>query len=177
MNRIIIAIATTAFALIPMMTPAAHAGSKTRLGIGLAIGAIGAMHAINKAKRYERKRINKKRHKVRRHKAKRKVYTAKKKKPVVKAPVVAKVAVPVPTLPVKKDAVDLVSIEQPVVSENSSISTAALPPIEETASIDKTVNASAEPVQAAADTAETAEKLDCKKFFPSVGMTLSVPCE
>ena len=80
-----------------------------------------------------------------------------------------------PELPVKKDAIDLASIEEPTRNENSSIATAALPSVEETASIDTPVEA--EPVKASNDGPKTAEKLDCKKFFPSVGMTLSVPCE
>jgi hypothetical protein len=177
MNKIIIAIAATLFAFTPLMTPTAQAGSK-KLGIGLAIGAIGAMHAINKAQRYEKRKRWKKKQQARRYRARQKQkYIAKQQRSVSKAPAVAKVIMPMPDLPVKKGAVDLASIEEPTRNENSSISTAALPSVEETASIDTAVEPDAEPVKASNDEPKTAEKLDCKKFFPSVGMTLSVPCE
>lgn len=176
MNKLIIAIAATLFAFTPLMTPAANAGSK-KLGIGLAIGAIGAMHAIHQADRYERRKRWKKRHQARRRSYKKKKHYAAPKKSVTKAPAVAKVIMPMPTLPVKKDAIDLVSYEEPTLNENSSITTAALPKVEETASINEPVETIAKPVNDTDDAPKTAEKLDCKKFFPSVGMTLSVSCD
>ncbi len=175
MNKIIIAIATALFAFTPLAAPSAHAGSK-KLGIGLAIGAIGAMHAINQAQRYEKRKRWKQKQQARRYRAKQKqTDIAKQKSPAPKAPAVAKVIMPMPELPVKKDAIDLASIEEPTRNENSSIATAVLPTVEETASIDTPVEA--EPAKVTNDAPKTAEKLDCKKFFPSVGMTLSVPCE
>jgi hypothetical protein len=59
------------------------------------------------------------------------------------------------------------TLETAAVSENSSISVAEV----------ATKQAkTAEPVKtAAAD--EPARSIDCKKFFATVGMTLTVPCE
>jgi hypothetical protein len=168
MNRIMIAVAVAVFAMAGMLARPAEAGMKGRLAVGLAIGAIGVL--AHQQHQYEHRKWKKKRYEARRRTEK-KVYTSKKSStPKVKE--VAK-AEPAP-LPEQKVADTLVE------NENSSISTAALTPIEETASIDD-----AEPVNVAAEVSETepaaeqatANKLDCKKFFPTVGMTLSVPCE
>jgi hypothetical protein len=172
MNKFLIAIATLVFAVGAMLTPTApaQAGWKGRLAVGLALGAIGAMSHQH---RYERRH---RRWKARHHaprKAKEKAYVAK-KKPAKSTPEVAEVAAPMPEVPVQKAEIN----------ENSSISTAAVEPVEETASIDSAEPA-AEPAKVVAEVPETepangqkaASKLDCKKFFPAVGMTLSVPCE
>ena len=170
MNRILIAVAAAVFAVSAMLTPSApaQAGFKGRLAVGLALGAVALSH-----QHYKHQRLKKKRYHARR-KAKRKVYTSKKSTPKVKKVAKAKPA-PLPE-PKVVDAL--------VENENSSISTAALAPIEETASIDKS-EPTPEPVDVVAEAPETepatgqetARKLDCKKFFPSVGMTLSVSCE
>ena len=170
MNRIMIAVAVAVFAMGGMLARPAEAGMKGRLAVGLAIGAIGVM--AHQHRQAERREWKKKRYEARRRAAK-KVYTAKKKStPKVKQ--VAK-AEPAPA-PIPEQKLVDVAVE----NENSSISTAALAPIEETASIDETeaVNVVAEvPETESAAVQETAKKLDCKKFFPTVGMTLSVPCE
>jgi len=60
---------------------------------------------------------------------------------------------------------------KPAVSTNSSIAVAKAVVGEDEG---------AEPVKSTAHTARKPEaslKVDCKKFFPSVGMTLTVPCE
>lgn len=165
MTRFLIAIAAAVFAMSAMLAPPAQAGMKGRLAVGLAIGAIGIM--AHQQRRYE----HRKRHHHARRRAAKKVYTAKKKS----APKVEEVAkaepAPLPEQKVVDAAVD---------NENSSISTAALAPIEETASVDNAepVNFVAEaPESVPATGQETAKRLDCKKFFPTVGMTLSVPCE
>jgi hypothetical protein len=173
MNRFLIAIATLVFAAGAMLTPTApaHAGMKGRLAVGLALGAMAVMAHENR--RYKRHKRWKRRHHARRHRHHKKAYVSKKSAPKVEK--VAEVEpAPIPELPEKKDLAALVQ------NENSSISTAALEPVEETASIGKTeaVN-TVEEVSAteATDEPKTANKLDCKKFFPAVGMTLSVPCE
>ncbi len=167
MNRIMIAVAIAVFAMGGMFARPAQAGMKGRLAIGLAIGAIGVM--AHQHQQYERRKWRKKHYQARRR-ATKKVYTAKKKS----TPKVEEVAEVEPApMPVPKP--DFL-----VENENSSISTAALEPIDETASIDD-----AEPVNVAAEATDsepasgpkTAKKLDCRKFFPTVGMTLSVPCE
>lgn len=180
MTKFLIAIVSTAFAISTMFTSAAQAGFKGRLAVGLAIGAIGVM--AHQAHRHEQRKRWRKRHYVRRHKEKvyvsrkhkEKVYVSKKSTP--KKAVVAKVEEPAvtPPLPVAK----VIDAE----NENSSITTAAIAPDETapvtTGSTEAAPEATVEPVAAAAsETPKTANKLDCKKFFPSVGMTLTVPCE
>ena len=174
MNRFLIAIATMVFAAGAMLTPTApaHAGMKGHLAVGLAIGALAVMAHENEG--YERNRHGKKKsHHARRSAHKRKkVHVSKRSSSSTEQ--VAKAEPELAPVPEQKDTDALVH------SENSSISTAALAPIEETASIDK-----AEPVNATEEGSEedhkdapkTANKLDCKKFFPAVGMTLTVPCE
>jgi hypothetical protein len=172
MKRLLFVVAIAVFAVSAMLTPSApaQAGFKGRLAVGLALGAIALSH-----QRYEHRRVKKKRYHARR-KATKKVYATKKSKPSTKK--VAK-AEPAPQPELKDETIDTI-----VENENSSISTAALAPIEETASIDKT-EPTPEPVNVVAEVPETepaigqetAKKLDCKKFFPTVGMTLSVPCE
>jgi hypothetical protein len=168
MNRIMIAVAVAVFAMSGMLARPAEAGMKGRLAVGLAIGALGVM--AHEHRRAEHRKWKKKHYEARRR-ATKKVYTAKKKsKPEVKE--VAK-AEPAP-LPEQK------VVDTAVENENSSISTAALAPISETASIDETeaINVAAEVSETdPVAVQETAKNLDCKKFFPTVGMTLSVPCE
>lgn len=176
MNKIIIAIATAVFA-IGTMVSSAQAGMKGKLGIGLAIGAAAII--ASQHHRYEKRRVYQKRQHVRRKARNRKVYATKKSSAPKKVAVAAVEQEPAP-LPVQKAAL----------SENSSITTgittAALPKSEELSQdeADEIVEADTadatidEPnVATVADEAQTANKLDCKKFFPSVGMTLSVPCE
>ena len=172
MNKFLIALAATLFAISTMLpvSSAQAGGFKKGLGVGLAIGAIGVM--AHQAHRAEKHRRWKKRQYVRR--PKQKTYVSK-KTTVKKA--VAKVEEPVapPPLPVAK-AID-------AETENSSITTAALPPVEEqieeqAQDTTETSEADVQPVAATSSIEpQTANKLDCKKFFPSVGMTLSVPCE
>jgi hypothetical protein len=83
----------------------------------------------------------------------------------------------------------VVATPEPVIkaeTENSSITPVeAIEPVAETGTTDKTAetataepaDVAADPVTPVADEPTTVNKLDCKKFFPSVGMTLSVPCE
>ncbi len=172
MNRILIAVAMAVFAMSAMLAPPAQAGWKGRLAVGLAIGAISAM---SHQQRYEHRRLRERRYYAR-HRHAKKVYATKKSKPATED--VAEVE-PAPLPQAKSEVMDAM-----VENENSSISTAALSPVEQTA----TINA-AEPTPGPAkvvadvpatepeDGPKTAERLDCKKFFPSVGMTLSVSCD
>jgi hypothetical protein len=178
MNKILIAIATLVFAVGAMLTPTApaQAGWKGRLAVGLAIGAIGAMSHHH---RYEKRRWRKERYQAHR-KAKKKVYTSKKSTASPKKVAKAEPA----SLPEQK------VIDAAVENENSSIATVALPAPEATATDTSalTTDQAAETVKVAVENPETAtitepqsagkaSKLDCRKFFPAVGMTLSVSCE
>lgn len=168
MNRFLIAIATVVFAVGAMLTPTApaHAGMKGRLAVGLALGAMAVM--AHEHRREMRHRRWKKRHHARRRTYKKKVYVSKKSTPKVEEVAKAEPAA-LPEIPEKKADAALVQ------NENSSISTAAIEPVAETAA-DDNVEATLEPVSPDSET-KSATKLGCKKFFPSVGMTLTVPCE
>ena len=110
-------------------------------------GPLPAFTAHGPSKSYGQKRYSKKRS----YRAKRKARTAKKR--IVKRKAAAKTA---KTAPIKTDAEN----------ENSTISTASL---------DK--NETIETEVIAKDEPKATRKVGCKKFFPTVGMTLTVPCE
>ena len=99
--------------------------------------------------------------------------------------------------PVVKQQVDTAEAE-PVAkrskSENSSVASVAVTPVTEQAKVETKVDAktarsenssislASTEAAATAKAPETvkeaaAKPVDCKKFFPSVGITLSVPCE
>ncbi len=160
MNKTLIAIVSAAFAVTSIFASSAQAGFRGRFAVGLAVGALLAHQ------HYEHEHWRKRHIYVQRRTEK--VYVSRKTSR--KSNDVAKVDTP----PV--DTAD---------SENSSITTAALTPAEQetpvatTESVTTTPPAAVDPkpAEATADGQQTAKKLDCKKFFPSVGMTLSVPCE
>jgi hypothetical protein len=133
------------------LSSAAEAGMRVRLGFG---GPLPSFNAYGNSGGY--KVYRKKRHKVVRRKSSPKVHVAKK----ATAPKVKQAAVAPETKPA----------DTPAVSQNSSISVANTG-----AAADSDAGAAKAPAQT--DPAAPAAKGDCKQFFPSVGMTLSVPCE
>lgn len=162
-----VALIAALIAAATIFSSAAEAGFKIHLGFG---GPLHGFTAHSKSNHHHRRRYI-----VRRIVKKEKVYVAKRK--TTSEPKIAKVE-----KVAKPEVVAAVPVIEPEViadSENSSITTAAL----DTASVEpETVT----PVEVKTDPTEAkttskpekaASKLDCKKFFPSVGMTLSVPCE
>ncbi len=149
MTRTILAIATAFLAVMTVFASAADAGFKVRLGFG---GPLPAFTAHGPSKSYGQKRYTKKR--SYRAAKKRKARTAKKR--IVKRKTTAKTVETAKTAPIKTDAEN----------ENSTISTASL---------DK--NETIETEVIAKDEPKATRKVGCKKFFPTVGMTLTVPCE
>ncbi len=104
------------------------------------------------------------------------------KKRIVKSEPVAKKFDAAETAPVTKQ------VTKQAKSESSSISTAATEPAKaepkaarnenSSISVASTEVAGAKKAEVAETTTEAAARpTDCKKFFPSVGMTLTVPCE
>ena len=149
MTRTILAIATAFLAVMTVFASAADAGFKVRLGFG---GPLPAFTAHGPSKSYGAKR-----HKTKRiYKAakRRKARTAKKR--IVKRTTTAKKVETAKTAPIKTEAEN----------ENSTISTASL---------DK--NDTVETEATAKDEPKASRNVGCKKFFPTVGMTLTVPCE
>lgn len=175
MQKIIIAIAAIVFAFsTSMVARPAHAGMKGKIAVGLAIGAMAVMANQH---RMQRQRAAKKRYYARK-KAQKKTYVAKKKVSQPKPQYVAEIEPEDVPLPEQKVATD-------VVTENSSITTAALTDTDRVSEDATDVNdeaiedadeVSTNATDAANDTTAVGS-LGCKKFFPSVGMTLSVPCE
>jgi hypothetical protein len=169
MSKLPVALIAALIAVATMYSSAAEAG--LRIGIGFGFGGPSFAHGNSYNKHYHRKRY------IARRVKKEKVYVAKRKVSEPKVAKVEKVAEPevVATAPI---------VEPEVIaeSENSSITTASL---ESTAAVDPEtvtpvgVKAETKIVEAkpAVSKPEKAAKLDCKKFFPSVGMTLSVRCE
>ena len=147
MTRTILAIATAFLAVMTVFASAADAGFKVRLGFG---GPLPAFTAHGPSKSYGQKRYTKKRS----YRAKRKARTATKR--IAKRKTTAKTVETAKTAPIKTDAEN----------ENSTISTASL---------DK--NETIETDVTAKDQPKASRNVGCKKFFPTIGMTLTVPCE
>ncbi len=149
MTRTILAIATAFLAAMTVFASAAEAGFKVGLGFG---GPLPAFTAHSPSKSYGAKRYKKKR--VYRAAKKRKARPAKKR--IVKRKTFTKKVETAKTAPIKTETKN----------ENSTISTASLDK-EET--IETETKPKDEPV--------ASRNIGCKKFFPTVGMTLTVPCE
>jgi hypothetical protein len=168
MNKSPIAIVAALLAAATFFSSTAEAGFGIRLGFGGPLpgfiahgngGGYGSYHRHREYQYVERRRA-KKSTTVAKRSTPSEAKVAKVEKEVAKPEVVA--AIP--------------AVEPDIIadSENSSITsvgtTAALD--SETVKSGEVKAATTEPKRE-----KTASKLDCKKFFPSVGMTLTVPCE
>ncbi|HEY7670467.1 MAG TPA: hypothetical protein VH852_07515 [Hyphomicrobium sp.] len=155
MTKTRLALISALLAATAMLASTAEAGMKVRLQFGYPLGTFTA-HG-NSGGSYSEHR------KTRRHYARR---NAKEDVKVTKKFNAAKtVARAEPEAKTEK-------VEEPAKTENSSISTATIAPAEATPATEP-VKTEAKPE----DGNSSATKLGCKQFFPSVGMTLSVPCE
>jgi hypothetical protein len=174
MTKSPVVIIAAIIAAVTMLASSAQAGIKIRLGFGGPLPVFTAHgNSYSSAPQYHRKRY------IARRVKKEKTYVAKRK---TSEPKVAKASA-------KKPAEVAKATPEPEViadSENSSITAAGF----EAAAIDPVVVKADEaiavqPIKAAETSVvlpeqkpvKAAGKLDCKKFFPSVGMTLTVPCE
>ena len=149
MTRTILAIATAFLAVMTVFASAADAGFGVRLGFG---GPLPAFTAHGPSKSYGQKRYTNKRS----YRAAKKRKSRAAKKRIVKRKTTAKKVETAKTAPIKTDAEN----------ENSTISTASL---DKNETIETEVTAKDEP--------KVSRNVGCKKFFPTVGMTLTVPCE
>jgi hypothetical protein len=181
MNKSPVAFIAALIAVATMFSSAAEAGLRIRLGFGGPLPGFTAFGNGGHASRH----YHRKRYVERRYVKKQKVHVAKKAK---SEPKVAKVEKKVskPQVAEKKVSKPQVVAKAPIVepdviadNENSSITSAAL----DTAALEPetvtpiSVKDEAVAPKATSKPEKAASKLDCKKFFPSVGMTLSVPCE
>jgi hypothetical protein len=163
MNKSLLAIATATCALATITTSSAQAGFKIHFGFG----GFGGFHHHHHHYRplYVVRPVQPK------------VYVARKAKPVVVKQ--DEDAVAVAEVHNENSSITL-GAEQVASAENSSITSAA--ELVKTTETQKTTEAAKaiEPIKAAEEKKSkpaVAQKLDCKKFFPSVGLTLTVPCE
>jgi hypothetical protein len=175
MSKSPVAIIAALIAAATMFASTAEAGFRIRLGFG---GPLPSFNAYGNGGGGYEHRHHRQRYIARRIVKKEKTYVAKRDAE-------PKVAKSTKSAPKREDVAAVPAIDPNVIadSENSSITTASLEP-EKAASAPETKpvtpvavkskDTGAEPVR---KSASAAGKLDCKKFFPSVGMTLTVPCE
>jgi hypothetical protein len=172
MTKSLVALIGTLIAAATMFASSAEAGLKIKFGFGGGFPAFHNNGGGHAHRHYQRKRY------VARRVAKKTVVAKKSTPSVSKVAKAGKVSKPevVAAVPVTEE-VDVIAD-----NENSSIAGAGEPiktsavadPETETSGI---AEADAKPAKDEAKPGKTAGKLDCKKFFPSVGMTLSVSCE
>jgi len=84
------------------------------------------------------------------------------------------------TIAKKVETAKAAPIETQAENENSTISTATAAPIKtQTVNENSTISTAAlvDGEETPAEETKVSKNVGCKKFFPSVGMTLSVPCE
>jgi len=165
MTRTIMAIATAFLFVITVFASAADAGYCGGRGYGGPCGvgpSFGASTKSYGAKRYYARAIARTKAKARarsiaaaKAKAKARAVAAARAKAKAKARAAAKAA-----------AAEDVELAEEIRDENSTISTASLDKSEST---DTEETPTEEP--------KVNKNVGCKKFFPAVGMTLTVPCE
>jgi len=150
MTKTLLAIAAAILTVTTVFASAAEAGYRVRLGFG---GPLPYFTAHGNSGVYKGRRAKPRKHHVRR-KPKGKVEVTRSEEPAAEATAEAEPA----TEAAAKSAV----------STSSSIAVAKAASTDEEA---------AEPDAPAPPEPGATLKTDCKKFFPSVGMTLTVPCE
>jgi hypothetical protein len=163
MTRSIIAIATAVLAAATMLTSAAEAGFGMRIGFGG--GPAPYLTDYNKESAHGYKPAKKRATRAARRQVKAPVKVTKK---ATSTHSVAKIEETAPTADTENSSI---AATQTAETENSSISVAQVEAKQETL---------AEPVETAEATPSeplAARQIDCKKFFATVGMTLTVPCE
>ncbi len=196
MNKMICS-AGALLAAVTMLSTTAEAGFKFRIGLGFPVGG-GYSQPSYHAHRHYRERVYVER------KAKR-THIARKKTPTTTASVQKEDPVDAVAVENENSSISVAAlpanevVTNPATTEDTSATTsepvtppqkdAAVEPTDGTAT--KATETTATPIAtnapalplvdqkpASPDVAgqKTAKKLDCKTFFPSVGLTLSVPC-
>jgi hypothetical protein len=153
MNKQLLTIATALIAATTMFASSADAGFGIRLGFGGPLPSFIA-HGSDYGHSSSDYSYRRREYRATRHQEKAPVHVAKKAAATTS---IAKAD--------DKPTIELSKTE----SENSSISVASA----------DVVAKATEPVKTVATLSEdtSSKSSDCKKFFPSVGMTLTVPCE
>jgi len=178
MKKILIAVATVFVALTTMLSSSADAGFRVGIGFGVLNSKLMTPH---RSRRSTHRRRNKRKYRAaKRRRAKQKAYAKKRR---AKRKVYAKKRSSKPTSIAKvKQAPKAAPVVDNSRNVNSTISTAMV----DTEEYDTETTFEAEETDAenvaevttdAVPVADTGNQLSCKKFFPAVGMTLTVPCE
>jgi hypothetical protein len=181
MSKLLALATALALAVVTTMSTAQAGNNGVRLGIGLGVGALAIGAIANSAQRSEAReyRERKKTRAVRREREeKAPVRSAKRSKPE-KAQEVQEAAYEEPAVDTANEASSIAGADEVVAPEVITGSTNVADQQNENSSIALTSIEEPAPAAAKSKSLETASQksLDCKKFFPSVGMTLSVPCE
>lgn len=185
MKRSPLALAAAIICAVTAYASGAEAGFRVHLGFGGPLPGFTAYgNSYHGAREYHRERY------VARHTVKKpKTHVARSETAKKKAEPEPKVAkkrqreqVAAKPAPKKVAPVAKAPVADPSDTENSSIATASLDGSHSGDTPSATEDAKAVDVQVpepkpTTKPEKTASKLDCKKFFPSVGMTLTVPCE
>jgi hypothetical protein len=161
MNKSVIAIASATFALAAFDSSAAQAGFGIHFGFGHHVFLGGGFHHHCHHPAY-----------IVRRPVEPRVYATRKARPISVAE-----TEPVTTVATAHNENSSIAVASADVANNEATDS-----IEKIiVKTDKTADAAAKPAKVAEAAVETgsttAKRLDCKKFFPSVGMTLTVPCE
>lgn len=181
MSKLLALATALVLAVVTTMSTAQAGNNGVRLGIGLGVGALAIGAIANSAQRSEAReyRERKKTRAVRREREeKAPVRSAKRSKPE-KAQEVQEAAYEEPAVDTITEASSIAGADDVVAPEVITGSTEVADQNNENSSIALTSIDEPAPAAGKSKSLETASQksLDCKKFFPSVGMTLSVPCE
>jgi hypothetical protein len=181
MSKLLALATALALAVVTTMSTAQAGNNGVRLGIGLGVGALAIGAIANSAQRSEAReyRERKKTRAVRREREeKAPVRSAKRSKPE-KAQEIQEAAYEEPAVDTITEASSIAGADDVVAPEVITGSTEVADQNNENSSIALTSIDEPAPAAGKSKSLETASQksLDCKKFFPSVGMTLSVPCE
>jgi hypothetical protein len=175
----LLALATALIFAMSSFAGTAQAGMRVGIGIGVggvALGALGAMSNGGGRRSEAREYSSRKKERAsRREKAPSR--TAKKSKSEPTQEASKEPAEKTPDFAANSEASGIATKDGTPVSPVTAGSTALAAAQSENSSISLTSAATAEAPKKIDTASQETKNLDCKKFFPSVGMTLSAPCE
>ena len=177
----LLALATALVFAISSFSATAQAGMRgvgIGIGIGVGLGAIGAMSnggGRSEAREYSSRKKERASRRERQEKAPSR--TAKKSKSESTQEASKEPAEKTPAFAASSEASGIATTDGAPVSPVTTGSTDLAAAKSENSSISLASAATAEAPKKVDTASQETKSLDCKKFFPSVGMTLSAPCE
>jgi hypothetical protein len=177
----LLALATTLIFVVSSFATTAQAGMRVGIGIGVggvALGAMGAMSNGGSRRSESREYSSRKKERAARRARQEKApsRTAKKTKSEPTQEASKDAAETTPDFVASNEASGIATLDEAPASPVTTAST-DLAAQSENSSISLTSATTADAATKIDTASQQAKSLDCKKFFPSVGMTLSVPCE